>query len=1042
MKNIIFVLCCMFYMSALGQSHFVEDTPEVRNWLDNMFQHLDKSKVPHGLLRDYAFELADLDIYNGKELNDSNYVNRVAFENLLRTIRSSTVGVKPFNAEEVLANQYSLSGRGKGVMGVLLYQYSYIREDALDNHLIRYDNEQVFDNEVNGVWQNPYATGYTLGFSAQDTVFYGSKISYSFPSSIWKSNITGSKVEFDADDGKGYVSVSSGSSYQTDYSSAGVKHLKMRVRLANGSYLYSHSLVKVITDNVITRTEATKFQPDRCVDITASLPYNSEKAAGRISYLYSTGNPGKLTKPFIVVEGFDPLEFVDDENPYMGDVNFGNTNLHTFVSGLSQRYTAFNKLRSEYDIIYIDLFDSKLSIQANARLFESAIELINQEKASCGCTEKNIVMGQSMGGLIARYGLKEMENTSKIHDVSLLFCQDTPHLGAHVPLGILQGMNGILRFYHDKWLFGRLDMGDFKSKIAPVLYSNAARQMLINYVDDNGNLDNSYHNAWQRELTQMGYPQGDNGYKMRTVSISNGQTQVIDCMKPYIYVDGKISPTILSDIMMEFMAPHLMGTILGVAFQDWQTFVLGLLPGSSTMILHFEANPIGYQHRGSVCDMYIRYVKKFLWTIKIRRTIFSYQRDYPSPMINYDKMPGSYYQLSSTNGSTESSKDAKWWVQLFTRYNLTTDFENKLMFVPTVSSLDIGEGKVELTQSDYEKKYLMDFPPASPKHTPFDAFYITDGSTYHTSFEPTMLDWMMEQMKVTVEGPEIATDGSRYTIRNNTKNYNITWNSSDESVATVDNTGTISMKKYGIITITASCVVNNVTTKFHKEIMVGFPPFVLEWYVNYTYRAKARCIDPKAEPFLKYIQYEWQVKGNSGQSLTEKWIQTIEPLTGLPTLAKANKITVYMRPFNVDGVKGKPVFLSMDATIPFEFYPSNEIIDVYNGSRPSAGIEFFPNPAYGDKEALKSETRLHVRRVNCLINGATTNPPVSIYFPNATISGVIEFRDCWNNGMYQSWYNQCSKYGSSSLLMMAVLEFRNSQEEIIHRKLIRLRFVK
>lgn len=45
MKNIIFLLCCIFYMSALGQSHFVEDTPEVRNWLDNMFQHLDKSKI-------------------------------------------------------------------------------------------------------------------------------------------------------------------------------------------------------------------------------------------------------------------------------------------------------------------------------------------------------------------------------------------------------------------------------------------------------------------------------------------------------------------------------------------------------------------------------------------------------------------------------------------------------------------------------------------------------------------------------------------------------------------------------------------------------------------------------------------------------------------------------------------------------------------------------------------------------------------------------------------------------------------------------------
>lgn len=910
----------------------------------------------------------------------------------------------------------------------------------MTNHLIRYENEQVFDNEVNGVWQNPYATGYTFGFSAQDTVFYGSTISYSFPASIWKSNITDGQVGFDADDGRGYVSVSSGSSYQTNYSSTGVKHLKMRVKLSDSSYLYSHSLVKVVTDDVITRAATEMFKPDRWVDITASLPYNGEKASGRISYLYSIGSPDKLTKPFIVMEGFDPLELVDDDNPYMDDVKFGNTNLNTFVNGLTRRCSAFDKLRNEYDIIYVDLFDSKLSIQANARLFESVIEHINREKASSGCTEKNIVIGQSMGGLIARYGLKEMENTSRIHDVSLLFCQDTPHLGAHVPLGILQGMNGILRFYHDKWLFGRLDLGDFKSKIAPVLYSNSARQMLINYVDENGNIDNSFHDAWQRELTQMGYPQGDNGYKMRIVSISNGQTPVIDCQKPYIYVDGKASTTLLSDILMEFLVPHLMGTVLGVALQDWQTFVLGLLPGSSTLVLHFEANPIGYHHQLSVCDMYLRYVKKFLWTIKIRRTIFSYQRDYPLSMISYDRMPGSYYQLSTTGDTTTaaiSSDQAKKWVQLFVKYNLTADFENKLMFIPTVSSLDIGEGKVELTQSDYEKKYLMDFPPASPKHTPFDAFYITDGSTYHISFEPTMLDWMMEQMKVTVEGPEIATDGSKYTIRNNTKNYAVTWSSSDESVATVDNTGTISMKKYGIITITASCIIDNVITKFHKEIMVGFPPFVLEWYVNYAYRAKARCIDPKAEPFLKNIQYEWQVKSNSGHTFVEKWIQTIEPEIGLPTLPKANKITVYMRPFNVDGIKGNPVYLSMDATVPFEFYPSGEVVNV---SSSNAGLEFFPNPQYEDKEALENEEKLKVRRVQSLINASSEGRQVNIYFPNQTY-GTIRFEDCWPDS-FSSWYRAYSTYGTCSLQMMTILLFLNNQDEVIHRKLIRLRYVK
>ena len=117
--------------------------------------------------------------------------------------------------------------------------------------------------------------------------------------------------------------------------------------------------------------------------------------------------------------------------------------------------------------------------------------------------------------------------------------------------------------------------------------------MLINYVDDNGNVDNSYHTVWQRELTKMGYPEGDNGYKMRVVSISNGQTPVIDCRKPYIYVDGRASTKILSDILMEFVAPNFFASVLGIALQDWQVFLLGFLPGSSTLLLHFEANPIG-----------------------------------------------------------------------------------------------------------------------------------------------------------------------------------------------------------------------------------------------------------------------------------------------------------------------------------------------------------------------------------------------------------------------------------------------------------------
>ena len=617
--------------------------------------------------------------------------------------------------------------------------------------------------------------------------------------------------------------------------------------------------------------------------------------------------------------------------------------------------------------------------------------------------------------------------------------------------------------------------------------------MLINYVDDNGNVDNSYHTVWQRELTKMGYPEGDNGYKMRVVSISNGQTPVIDCRKPYIYVDGRASTKILSDILMEFVAPNFFASVLGIALQDWQVFLLGFLPGSSTLLLHFEANPIGYDGR-SVCNMYLRYVKKFLWMIKIRRTVFSYQRDYPLSMINYDKMPGSYYELSNANGAAISSDQAERWVQLFTRYNLTTNFENKLMFIPTVSSLDIGEGKVELTQSDYEKKYLMNFPPASPKHTPFDAFYITDGSTYHTSFEPTMLDWMLEQMKVTVDGPEVATDGSRYTIRNNTMNYNITWNTSDESVATVDNTGTLSMKKYGVITITASCVINNVTTKFHKKIMVGVPPFVLEWRMEVSaymvsvatvdntgtlsmkkygvititascvinnvttkfhkkimvgvppfvlewrmevsaYMVSARCIDSKAETFLKNIQYEWKLKRDS-ESSTSDWSQTIDPWWGVMPTQKTNKVTVYMRVFNAEGIRSNPVFLNMDATAPFEFEPHTPNFEVSQYTNPfTASLDFFPNPQYEDQEALVNNDEFKIRRVE-----SSGGNYLYIDF-NLVTSGTIFLEDCWSRGGFLTWFNMVKGGGvGSTREIMAILLFKNNYGRIVYRKVLRVRY--
>ena len=62
----------------------------LRKVLDKMFAHIDKNKVPTGLLRDYTEEYEDLDIFTGiVPLTEHNAADYVRFAYLLSTIKSA-----------------------------------------------------------------------------------------------------------------------------------------------------------------------------------------------------------------------------------------------------------------------------------------------------------------------------------------------------------------------------------------------------------------------------------------------------------------------------------------------------------------------------------------------------------------------------------------------------------------------------------------------------------------------------------------------------------------------------------------------------------------------------------------------------------------------------------------------------------------------------------------------------------------------------------------------------------------------------------------
>lgn len=219
-----------------------------------------------------------------------------------------------------------------------------------------------------------------------------------------------------------------------NYSSSGYKELKLKLYTTTGLALETHSTMYVVNVDVDIPTRADGGAIEPTDSIIRETVYNGVTVRAQMTY-YTSSPDGAIRKPFILVEGFDPwiLEYlindIDDSLP----VHLGFTNHVDFA----KEFYNNTALGSDYDLLYIDWENSLADIRANAQLLIMLIEEINEMKASAGSTETNVVFGQSMGGLVARYALRTMENDNKPHQVSTYVSHDSPHLGANVPLGAL-----------------------------------------------------------------------------------------------------------------------------------------------------------------------------------------------------------------------------------------------------------------------------------------------------------------------------------------------------------------------------------------------------------------------------------------------------------------------------------------------------------------------------------------------------------------------------------------------------------------------------
>lgn len=256
--------------------------------------------------------------------------------------------------------------------------------------------------------------------------------------------------------------------------------------------------------------------------ITANIAYQGYEETqayfGQGEYeIFIDNVDGILDNPIIILDGFDPGDSRDIPGLY-ASLSFGGQNMADI-------------LRDEgYDIIILnaplyttggkDIDGGGDYIQRNAMVLIAMIQKLNADKVG---DNELVVLGPSMGGLIARFALSYMEDNSLDSETRLYISFDSPHRGANIPISLQYLIN-----------YFAIQVGDATAQqvVDQLLNSPAAKEMLTDHLLGHLLAGSDYEqdptkilplgapgfrNEFQAELDALGFPTN-----VRNVTMING----------------------------------------------------------------------------------------------------------------------------------------------------------------------------------------------------------------------------------------------------------------------------------------------------------------------------------------------------------------------------------------------------------------------------------------------------------------------------------------------------------------------------------------
>jgi hypothetical protein len=243
-----------------------------------------------------------------------------------------------------------------------------------------------------------------------------------------------------------------------------------------------------------------------------SKPYDSHKGKSEVAYYYATskgcGEQKPITKPIIIIDGFDPNDIRDAGNIY-GERLLYNDNLNLGQDLRSLGYDviilnfpkhevarvslqAYNAIPHKFMLPKDTLSKAVLAatglippyllpiyqdhggdyLERNAFVLVKLIQQTNDSLQKYNSSEKLVVVGASAGGLVARIALAYMEQNNLNHNTRLYVSFDSPHNRANIPIGAQKFLEHLARVENNY---------DAEVSITNRLGAVAAKQLLLSH---------------------------------------------------------------------------------------------------------------------------------------------------------------------------------------------------------------------------------------------------------------------------------------------------------------------------------------------------------------------------------------------------------------------------------------------------------------------------------------------------------------------------------------------------------------------------------